>query len=295
MTDPPPPQLHSILGQLDQALYSHEQWTRNLLRTLIAKLPADPVDIASDAHQRCRFGRWAESREAEPLRLNPAFVAMQQAHERMHRLAGQMLQRGNDGLPVGSTEFDQFSNTLDRMRLELQSLRGELTDILQNRDALTGARNRASLLADLREQQALVRRKMQSCAIAMLDLDHFKRVNDQYGHLAGDQVLATTAQCLQTGLRPYDRLYRYGGEEFLLCLPGSDLPTAAAMAERLRGKLAALPIQVGATPQPLRISASFGISLLDAGVDIEESIDRADRAMYAAKAKGRNRVETWPA
>lgn len=291
----PPMQLQAMLGQLDQALYNHEQWTKSLLRGLVARLPADAADLCPDAHRRCRFGQWADSSEADPLRQHPTFVALGQAHEQMHRLAAGMLQRGDDGLPVSATEFDQFGNTLDRVRLEIQSLRRELSETLQNRDVLTGARNRVSLLSDLREQQALVRRQVQSCALVMFDLDHFKQVNDNYGHLAGDAVLAATVQCVQAGLRPYDRVYRYGGEEFLILLPGSNLPAATALAERLRAAIAEQVESAATATRPPYVTASFGVCLLDASATVEECIDRADRAMYAAKAGGRNRVEFWSA
>jgi len=294
MPNLPPSQLQSMLSQLDQALYNHEQWYKNLSRALIARLPADPPDLQPDAHHRCRFGQWYDSADASALHNHPTFVAMGQAHEQMHHLATGLLQRESDGLPISPGDFDQFNNVLDRMRLEIQSLRRELSETLQNRDALTGARNRVTLLSDLREQHALVRRSLQTCAVAMLDLDHFKRVNDEHGHLAGDSVLAATAQCVQAQLRPYDRVYRYGGEEFLACLPNTDLATATAMAQRLRAAIADLTVRVASATAPLRITVSIGLALLDAGAPVEESIDHADRALYAAKTGGRNRVESWP-
>lgn len=286
-------QLQSLLGPLDQALYNHEQWFKNVSRTLVARLPADQADLKQDAHHLCRFGQWYDSADASPLRTHPTFTALGQAHEQMHRLAAQLLQRADDGLSIPPAQYDQFNNALDRMRLELQSLRSELADALQNRDPLTGALNRSNLVTDLREQQALVRRGVQTCAIAMLDLDHFKRVNDQHGHLTGDAVLAATVHCVQALLRPYDRIYRYGGEEFLLCLPGSDLPTAAITAERIRVAIAALATQAAGAAAPLRVTVSGGVTMLDAHVPIEESIDRADKALYLAKTGGRNRVEMW--
>jgi diguanylate cyclase (GGDEF)-like protein len=291
----PQVQLQAILGQLDQALYNHEQWTKGLVRALVARLPADVTDLRPDAHHRCRFGQWIESGESEPLRQHPTFVALVQSHEQMHRQAAEMLRRGDEGLPVSAEEFDQFGNSLDRVRLEIQSLRRELSETLQNRDVLTGARNRVSLLSDLREQHALVRRGVQSCGLVMFDLDHFKKVNDQYGHLAGDAVLVSTVSCVQARLRPYDRIYRYGGEEFLITLPGSDLPTAIATTERLRVAVAEQADSAVTATRPRQVTASFGVTLLDGSATVEECIDRADRAMYAAKSGGRNRVECWSA
>jgi diguanylate cyclase (GGDEF)-like protein len=284
-------QLQMAIAQLEQAIYNHEQWYKNLLRVLIARLPPDAPDLMPDAHHRCRFGQWYDSDAAGFLRDHPGFVAIGQAHEQMHRNATHLLQRVTYELPVSANDLDQFNNVLDRLRLELQSLRGELVEATHNRDPLTGARNRTSLLADLREQQALVRRGVLHCTLAMIDIDHFKDINDRYGHVAGDAVLASTAQCLHAHVRSYDRIYRYGGEEFLLCMPNTTVDAALEIAERLRIAVAAQQIRHGGSGPGLQITASFGIAALDTEGPVEESIDRADKSMYQAKTAGRNRVE----
>jgi diguanylate cyclase len=285
------PQLQMAIAQLDQAIYNHEQWYKNLVRVLVVRLPPEGPDLMPDAHHRCRFGQWYDSEATGVLRDHSAFVALGQAHEQMHRSATQLLQRIADGLPVPASDLDQFNDVLDRLRLELQSLRRELVETAQNRDPLTGARNRTSLLSDLREQQALVRRGVQQCALAMIDLDHFKNVNDRYGHAVGDAVLASTSQCLQAAVRPYDRIYRYGGEEFLLCMPNTTVDAAVGIAERLRVAVSAQEIRHGGGSQALEVTASFGVAALDGARPVEESVDRADKAVYHAKTAGRNRVE----
>ena len=146
------------------------------------------------------------------------------------------------------------------------------------------------MLSDLREQHALVRRATQSCALVMIDLDRFKEVNDQYGHGAGDSVLISTSECLHAQMRPYDRLYRYGGEEFVLSMPNTTVDTAFAVAERLRAAVEAQEIRHGGRDTTLPITASFGVATLDAARPVEESIDDADKALYEAKSAGRNRV-----
>lgn len=284
-------QPQAAIAQLDQAIYKHEQWQRNLLRVLVARLPADNADLAPDAHRRCRFGQWYESDDVGTLREHAGFVALGEAHRQMHESATKLLRRSGDELEISVAEYDQFNNLLDRVRLEIQSLRGELVEAAQNRDPLTGARNRAGLLADLREQQALVRREVQDCALVMLDLDHFKAVNDSHGHPAGDAVLRSAAQCLQSELRPYDHLYRYGGEEFLIVMPQIDVQGALEAAERFRAGIAEQRVREGAEGEGLRVTASFGVAPLDAERPVEESLDRADKALYQAKAGGRDRVE----
>jgi diguanylate cyclase (GGDEF)-like protein len=128
----------------------------------------------------------------------------------------------------------------------------------------------------------------------MMDLDNFKAVNDRYGHPAGDQVLAASVQYLIKHLRPYDKVFRYGGEEFLLCMPYTELMPCHDRVKELNEGLAALEIEIG-EKEPVHIFASFGITLLDPDIPVEKSIDRADKALYAAKAAGRNCVRIWDA
>jgi len=149
------------------------------------------------------------------------------------------------------------------------------------------------MLSDLREQHALVRRGLQECTLAMIDIDHFKDVNDSYGHAMGDAVLKLIAQCLQADMRSFDRLYRYGGEEFLLCSPQTSVVVAASLAERLRSDVAEQRIQNGAGGQIVQVTASFGVAALDGTRPVEEAIERADEAMYRAKMAGRDRVEVF--
>jgi diguanylate cyclase (GGDEF)-like protein len=126
----------------------------------------------------------------------------------------------------------------------------------------------------------------------MMDVDHFKAVNDTYGHGAGDQALAASTRYVMAHLRPYDKLFRYGGEEFLLSMPNTDATTGYEVVERVRQGLAALPIPYDGKAS-LQITMSFGLVLLDPDVSVEQSIDRADKAMYAAKAAGRNCTRIW--
>jgi diguanylate cyclase len=286
-------ELQFAIAQLDQAIYNHEQWYKNLVRVLVARLPPDASDLAADAHQRCRFGQWYDSDAVGALRDQPAFVALGGVHERMHGSATRLLQRVEDELPISAGDLDQFNNLLDQMHLELESLRRDLAETAQNRDPLTEARNRAGMLSDLREQHALVRRGLQECTLVMIDIDHFKDVNDSYGHAMGDAVLKLIAQCLQADMRPYDRLYRYGGEEFLLCSPQTSVAATASLAERLRSDVAELRIQNGAGGQIVQVTASFGVAALDGTRPVEEAIERADKAMYRAKMAGRDRVEVF--
>jgi len=285
-------ELQVILGQLDHALHNHQVWFEAILRTLVCHLPHDRRDVREDSHRECQFGQWYYRDAGEGLRQHPAFVAIEQEHERMHGLAARLLIEGAGDRPINAIDYDHFANSVERLRLQITSLQRELQDSMFNLDPLTGANSRVGMLTRLREQHELVKRKAQLCSLAMMDLDLFKEINDTYGHRAGDTVLKRVVQHMLEHIRPYDKLFRYGGEEFLLCMQQTDVQAAAQLAERLRQGIESLDIDVG-EENSVHITASFGVAPLDADVFVEESVHRADQAMYRAKKEGRNRVVIW--
>lgn len=282
----------AILAQLDQAIHNHGEWFDSVTRTLVCRLPHDRRDVADDAHRQCRLGQWYYGAAPDALRAHPGFVAIGNEHQHMHQLAARLLQTAAAGSAVSPLDFDSFANALQRLRLQLHTLKRELEEMLYNIDPLTGACNRIGMLTKLREQQELVKRHAQACCIAMMDVDRFKTVNDTYGHVAGDRALAVSTRYVMAHLRPYDKVFRYGGEEFLICMQNTDLATAYEVVERVRQGVEATPIEDDGKAV-LRITVSFGLASLDADVSVEQSIDRADRALYAAKAAGRNCTRTW--
>lgn len=285
-------ELQSILAQLKEALNNHQSWHGALVRTIVCGLPGDKHDISEQAHTECRFGQWFYGEAPAGLRDHPGFIAMGEEHRRLHHMARQLLidVRAGNGIPT--LDYDNFSNALDRLRLEIASLERELENALFNHDSLTGAITRYDILPTLREQQQLVKRQAQTCFVAMMDFDHFKAVNDRYGHPAADQVLAVTIRYLIKQLRPYDKVFRYGGEEFLLCMPCAASAKGYDRIDALCRQIAALAIDIG-LDQPVHISVSFGLTQLDPELPVATAIERADKALYAAKAAGRNCVREW--
>jgi len=158
-------------------------------------------------------------------------------------------------------------------------------------DGLTGLLNRRAMQEAIDQELSRSRRAGDTFALVMLDIDHFKAINDRHGHPAGDQALQHTAALLQTSVRAVDRVGRFGGEEFIVLLPGVGLAQAADIAEVLRARLAAEPIQ--SEGEPLALSASFGVAEWQ-GPKEEPSrlLLRADQALYRAKRGGRNQVQT---
>jgi diguanylate cyclase (GGDEF)-like protein len=156
-------------------------------------------------------------------------------------------------------------------------------------DPLTEAFNREFLLQHLPRAMEAAQQRGEALSVAMIDVDHFKEVNDQLGHDVGDQVLAGVARRLRTGIRVGDLLVRYGGEEFLAILPRADAAQAAEVAERVRAKLDDDPIVVD--EQPIVVRVSIGVAERHHDDASHELVRRADGALHAAKAGGRNRVE----
>ena len=175
------------------------------------------------------------------------------------------------------------------LQIDLLNAREELRE-RANKDLLTLLPNRQAIENELVRELSRCHRSGNTVGVILLDLDHFKRVNDNYGHFAGDAVLRETAHRLRTNMRDYDQVGRYGGEEFLVVLPGCDLPVASQQAERLRRLLCDRTMNVEGLD--MTVSASFGVSVSD-GTDRHDLFIRvADEALYRAKAMGRNCVSS---
>ncbi|MFO1271478.1 MAG: GGDEF domain-containing protein [Rubrivivax sp.] len=161
---------------------------------------------------------------------------------------------------------------------------------LSRHDGLTGVLNRRAFEEALRDEWLRARRGGGAFSVVLLDLDHFKQVNDRLGHQAGDLALAHAAQQLKAVARGSDLVARYGGEEFALVLPDVDAEGAAAAAQRLLQRLRSTPLKVGEAE--LVVTASAGVAQCSsADADDHEALRRADAALYRAKAEGRDRVQ----
>lgn len=162
---------------------------------------------------------------------------------------------------------------------------------LAERDPLTGVLNRRAILARLRSEFAKARQTREPLSLLFLDLDHFKNVNDSYGHRAGDQCLRGVIDPIAGELRQGDALGRYGGEEFLILLPGAGAADAEVVAERIRRRVQEMPMLISGTR--IGLTVSLGVAAMNEEVAIpDELIERADAALYRSKSGGRNQVTT---
>ncbi len=184
--------------------------------------------------------------------------------------------------------FAIVGNHINRLRKILSDSKAAI-EALATQDPLTGVHNRRHLANMLRQEKLRSDRSGEAFCIAILDLDHFKRINDSFGHQAGDEVLKACAECGSRAIRPVDCFGRYGGEEFEVLLTGTDLEGALIVAERMRNAVSQL--RFPHISSAFEVTVSIGLAQYCPGEEIAAAEKRADTALYRAKASGRNRVE----
>ncbi len=276
-----------ILEELDHAIGGHMSWLGDWHRVLVCREKPSPKDLASDPHHLCRFGSWYVKSQHKGLVNQPVLRNLAKLHREMHDKAQALMEKAQDGKPPPSKDYEAFMELVKGFISRARRLESAFAQ-----DPLTGLHNRQAMVRELdREHERMERTGRPGC-IALADIDHFKKVNDAYGHVAGDQVLIATADSFLTHMRPYDSLYRYGGEEFLFCLPDTAMTEAMGVLERLRAELEDRAIKL-TSEEVLKITGSFGVAEMSPGVAVEKTIECADQALYSAKGQGRNRVCGW--
>jgi len=288
------PEIQEIVDQLERATQETSQWLARFHRSAVCKVAPEDDVVADDAYLDTGFGRWYETHRGSSVFDQDAFVALAGLHQALYSHATILARRAwrDDKLPV--EEYDALLEKVDAFNDQARRLAKAFRAALSDLDPLTGVQTRSSMERDLKREQFRAYRTRQPCTIALVDIDHFKRVNDTLGHLAGDRVLAAVTRMLNDGLRPYDSIYRFGGEEFLLCLPDTGPEQARLVLERVRKTIGATSLEIGAE-ELCSITVSIGIAQLTPRRPINEITARADQALYQAKKAGRNKVKVWTA
>jgi len=206
-----------------------------------------------------------------------------------------------EGEQLGEIGFQRDRRFSEDELAQLESLLASLLYPLRNallyrsaslsalRDPLTGAGNRIALDQSLAREIEIARRQQQPLSVLMLDIDHFKTINDTHGHATGDEVLRAVSHTIKDRLRNIDQVFRFGGEEFLIVMTNTGRESAALVGERLRN--AALQLTYPVQGSPVELTVSLGCSTLLPGESPDSLVRRADTALYAAKRQGRNRLE----
>ena len=283
-------QLEQLVYELTQAERNHREWLKRLNRSLISGAPHATDVLSDESHFLCRFGRWYYHEASALVRHNEDFIALGNLHETMHHEARELALASMEGWPIDRDDYDLFADHQTVFFETVHRLRDSLRDSLMAFDGLTGARTRQSFVHVLEAELARMKRQGCTSCLAVLDLDHFKSVNDEYGHLAGDRVLRDVALAIQQQLRPYDTLCRFGGDEFVICLPDVTLDDSRAVLNRIREAVAGIEWHPDPARRPVSVTLSVGVAELTPHGDVESSFQAADDALYDAKGRGRNAV-----
>lgn len=276
----------NIATERERQLGALLEWENRIFRSMATEQRLDTTPELRNSP----FGLWLNHKASllfnERLELN----ALTEAVERIDRdlLPQIALACSNDD---GRKLLRKMTQESEQIKFLVSEMFDRLADLEVGRDTLTQLFNRRFLPSILKREIELCRRQRIGFAVLMIDVDHFKQINDQFGHEVGDQVLQQVASRLVNKARAGDFVFRYGGEEFLVVLAEVELDQAMMVAEKLRKQIAEYPFPI-ANDRQLTATVSIGVAASDGHPDYERIIERADAALYVAKRAGRNRVAT---
>ncbi|MDA8128788.1 MAG: diguanylate cyclase [Betaproteobacteria bacterium] len=284
-----PAETDFVIDELDAAVEAHMNWTRRIVRCAVLRsTPGDDV-LDPQAHTLCRFGGWFAANRGYFEMLDPdATNRVDAMHRTMHDAIRSICEDVMGARPGCERDLDAF----EASQSELLGLLARFKTLILARavrlDPLTRLPGRYSIESDFALYQKEARRNRTLLYLAIIDVDHFKPINDTYGHPVGDEVLRQLADTLKRTLREDEPLYRYGGEEFLWLLKCKSAPEARKSARRVLATVGSTPVQID-DGEILRLTVTLGLALAGEREDLASAIKRADMALYDGKRGGRNR------
>ncbi|HBQ65822.1 MAG TPA: diguanylate cyclase [Leclercia adecarboxylata] len=276
-------EIDETVRSLNQSTDAHFRWLVKILRFIDSR-NVDLPEISSDeAHLHCEFGHWLNTCLLEEREDTNFLLDINKKHIRVHQACRNLIsaieqqRQANDVFTLFEESLLAFTEALTHYKVHLLQLRTSY-------DALTGL----PLRRILDESFASMNKELgaDGLYLLLLDIDHFKKVNDNYGHLNGDIVLRSLALNISNNIRRSESMYRYGGEEFIVVLHASNDQDAVAIAERLRRDIARLETIAG--EHLIRVTFTGGLTRIHEGESLREVLERADIALYTGKKSGRN-------
>lgn len=284
-----PQKKDTFIDEFDAAIEAHMEWTRRILRCAVLRISPGEDVMRPMAHTLCRFGRWFASNIQSLEVIDTGSVRrIEIAHETMHDAIRSICTDVMNGNAGQIADLESF----EKSQCELLTLLANLkTFVLSNAaqiDPLTGLALRHNIENDFILCQKDANRNGTLLYVTLIDIDFFKRINDNYGHLTGDIVLRHVADLLKHTLRGNDHLYRYGGEEFLWLMRCNSAEQAEHSARRTVISMRTTPVII---PDAAALSLTITLGLTQVGKDeaLVSAIKRADQALYEGKNSGRNR------
>lgn len=288
------PETDVFIAELDAAVEAHMNWSRRILRCAVLRTSPGEDVLAPLAHTLCRFGGWFMSQrthfEALDARATLRVEAVHQAmHDAIRSICADILS-GKPGQPRALETFERSQSELLHLLAEFKTL---ILSSAVRHDPLTGLPLRHGIEDVFTLCQKDAQRKRSLLFVVMIDVDHFKRINDSFGHLVGDVVLRHLADTLKRNLRSNEPLYRFGGEEFLWLMHCGSVAEAEQSAERLLATIRTTPVPIPGG-QPVTLTVTLGLARVGDGEALSSAIKRADVALYAGKDAGRDRYAVAP-
>jgi diguanylate cyclase (GGDEF)-like protein len=253
--------------------------------SLVAKRLSQPLARLTEAVDR--IGREPTAMMTKRVHGSPEVLRLSTAMRSLLRRIGTAEAEARNVEVEASKAVHAAEDRVRRLGADLHAMQ-----VLADTDALTGLLNRRAFLPLAEDAMSYFKRYRRSISVLMIDIDHFKRVNDLYGHASGDVVIRQVANIISDAVRTTDKVARFGGEEFVVLLRETDKAGAAVIAERIRKTVANTVFE----PDSNRLLATISVGVAEAehaDEDIDRTIERADQALYEAKSRGRNRVRSF--
>lgn len=278
----------NFVSALDTAQQAHFQWSRRILRCAVLHTRPQEDMMRENAHHICLFGQFLEQHQIAFYTINAEraeqlFLVHKQMHDAIRTIAIPISQ----GLPGNEADLNEFETAQEAMLDHLAFFKTNAIHQYTQIDSLTGLPLRQRLTQDYDAKRDCCQGDV---GLMFIDVDHFKSINDSYGHNIGDQVLQHLVKQTYSQLDSHQSMYRYGGEEFVVMTCNLNKPHGVlALAEQIRTSLFDTPIQID-NGGVIQISVTIGIAMASGGEPLANLIERADHAMYLGKKQGRNRV-----
>ncbi|WP_333850035.1 diguanylate cyclase [Leclercia sp.] len=276
-------EIDETIRGLNQSTDAHFRWLVKILRFIDSRNVDLPDVCSKEAHLHCEFGYWLNTRLLEEREDTNFLLDINKKHIRVHQACHNLINAIEEHHQTNE-HFDLFEQSLLAFTDALTIYKVHLLQLRTSYDALTGL----PLRRILDESFGSMNKELgaNGLYLLLLDIDHFKKVNDNYGHLNGDIVLRSLALNISNNIRRSESMYRYGGEEFIVLLHASNDREAVTVAERLRRDIARLETIAG--ENIIRITFTGGLTRIHQDETLREVLERADIALYTGKKSGRN-------
>jgi diguanylate cyclase (GGDEF)-like protein len=283
------PETDTFIAELDAAVEAHMNWTRRILRCAVLRTSPGEDVLAPLAHTLCRFGGWFISNRSHFDAIDvQAAQRVEAVHQTMHDAIRSICADVLAGQPGQSANLEAFEQSQSELLGLLARFKTLILSSAVRQDPLTGLPLRYGIEHDFTLYQKDARRNRSLLYVVMIDIDHFKRINDSYGHPVGDIALRHLANTMKRSLRGNEPLYRFGGEEFLWLMQCKSVGEAGQSAHRLLTTIRTTPVPI-ADGQSITLTVTLGLAQVGEQEELSSAITRSDVALYEGKNAGRDR------